>query len=82
MKLSTAVVMGARFPYLSPAGRINNSYYVDGGYFDNSGAGIVNEMLIALNEYIRVSISTRPWLAKLRFYVIHAQNGWPGGETR
>jgi hypothetical protein len=80
MKLSTAVVMGARFPYLSPAGRINNSYYVDGGYFDNSGAGIVNEMLIALNEYIRVSTATRPWLAKLRFYVIHAQNGWPGGE--
>jgi len=80
MKLSTAVVMGARFPYLSPAGRINNSYYVDGGYFDNSGAGIVNEMLIALNEYIRVNAAARPWLAKLRFYVIHAQNGWPGGE--
>ncbi|MBS1511179.1 MAG: patatin-like phospholipase family protein [Bacteroidetes bacterium] len=80
MKLSTAVVMGARFPYLSPAGRIDNSYYVDGGYFDNSGAGIVNEMLMAINDYITGSIATRPWLAHVKFYVIHAQNGWSGGE--
>jgi len=81
MKLSTAVVMGARFPYLSPAGRINNSYYVDGGYFDNSGAGIVNEMLVAINHYITASAATRPWLSKLKFYVIHAQNGWSGGDN-
>jgi len=80
MKLSTAVVMGARFPYLSPAGRIDSSYYVDGGYFDNSGAGIVNEMLLALNEYIRISAITKPWLLKIKFYVIHAQNGWYAGD--
>lgn len=80
MKLSTAVVMGARFPYLSPAGRINNSYYVDGGYFDNSGAGIVNEMLVALNDYRNLSLSLKPWLSKLKFYVIHIQNSWPGPE--
>jgi predicted acylesterase/phospholipase RssA len=79
MKLSTAVVMGARFPYLSPAGRIDSSYYVDGGYFDNSGAGIVSEMIIALREYIRVNAVSKPYLTKLKFYVIHAQNGWSGG---
>src|SRR5690606_139802 len=45
MRLSTAVVLGARFPYVSPAGRIENNYFVDGGYFDNSGAGAVHEML-------------------------------------
>jgi predicted acylesterase/phospholipase RssA len=79
MKLSTAVVMGARFPYLSPAGRIDSSYYVDGGYFDNSGAGIVSEMIIALRQYIRDSASKKPYLTKLKFYVIHAQNSWGGG---
>lgn len=42
---STAVILGARFPYVSPAGRIDNEYYVDGGYFDNTGAGIVHEAL-------------------------------------
>lgn len=79
MKLSTAVVMGARFPYLSPAGRIDSSYYVDGGYFDNSGAGIVNEMIITLKEYIKNKAAAKPFLSKIRFYVIHAQNGWSGG---
>lgn len=79
IKLSTSVVLGARFPYISPAGRIDSSYYVDGGYFDNSGAGIVNEMLIALNEYRNDQLATRPYLKNLRFYVIHAQNGYSGG---
>jgi predicted acylesterase/phospholipase RssA len=79
MKLSTAVVMGARFPYLSPAGRIDSSYYVDGGYFDNSGAGIVNEMIITLKEYIKNKAAAKPFLNKIRLYVIHAQNGWSGG---
>jgi predicted acylesterase/phospholipase RssA len=83
LKLSTSVVMGARFPYLSPAGRIDSSYYVDGGYFDNSGAGIVNEMIIALNDYCRNpdSLKTRPWLKNLKFYIIHAQNGFSGGAV-
>jgi predicted acylesterase/phospholipase RssA len=79
MKLSTAVVMGARFPYLSPAGRIDSSYYVDGGYFDNSGAGIVSEMIIALREYVKTYADAKPYLTKLKFYVIHAQNSWGGG---
>lgn len=79
MKLSTAVVMGARFPYLSPAGRIDSSYYVDGGYFDNSGAGVVNEMIIGLSEYIKSNLASKPFLSKLKFYVIHAENGWSGG---
>jgi predicted acylesterase/phospholipase RssA len=81
MKLSTAVVMGARFPYLSPAGRIDSSYYVDGGYFDNSGAGVINEMVIALSEYIKANIVSKPFLKNLKFYVIHAENGFSGGGS-
>ena len=51
IKLSTAVVLGASFPYISPAGEgsagIKNkaNYFVDGAYFDNSGSGVVNEMV-------------------------------------
>ena len=50
ISISTAAIMGARFPYVSPAGRIDQEfregsakphYFVDGGYFDNSGAGVV-----------------------------------------
>lgn len=80
IKLSTAVVMGARFPYVSPAGRINDSYFVDGGYFDNSGAGFANEALAGLKKYIEANTAAKPYLSKLRFYVIHAQNGYYGAK--
>lgn len=84
LKLSTAVALGARFPYISPAGRINNSYYVDGGYFDNSGSGFVAEMITELrklqsNDFDVMNIS--PGVKKLGFYIIHVQNGEAGDIT-
>jgi predicted acylesterase/phospholipase RssA len=98
MKLSTAVVLGASFPYVSPAGRIDEkrklkngeerirpNYFVDGGYVDNSGAGVVHEMLIKL-DFWRDSILTvgkdsilQNQVRKLSFYVMHISNG-RGGE--
>jgi Patatin-like phospholipase. len=97
MKLSTAVVLGASFPYVSPAGRIDGYkyrngqpkeypfYFVDGGYVDNSGAGVVHEMIIKLNG-LRDSIcaSGNDTLLmnncrKLSFYVMHISNG-PEGD--
>ena len=84
MKLSTAVILGARFPYISPAGRIGKSYYVDGGYFDNSGAGVVQEMIQALQHIIRDSLAkdTNSYLKNLSFYVLHSQNGSPGADLK
>jgi hypothetical protein len=92
IRLSTAIVMGARFPYVSPAGRIDRlgndsiaNYFVDGGYFDNSGAGVVHEMIIGLYELIRrwnVGDSVGKGLVnKLSFYVIHITNS-PSGSPR
>ncbi len=92
LRLSTAVVMGARFPYVSPAGRVDRlssdsaaNYFVDGGYFDNSGAGVVHEMIIGLYEITKrwnVGDSIGKTLAnKLRFYVIHITNS-PSGTPR
>lgn len=39
LRLSTAAIVSARFPYLTPAGSLPGSggAYVDGGYFENSG---------------------------------------------
>ncbi len=75
LRVSTAMVLGARFPYMSPGGRIGNSYYVDGGYFDNSGAGVAHEMLLELN---RMASGPDTLLAKyakrIHFYVIHLTN--------
>ena len=84
IRLSTAVIMGARFPYLSPAGRINHygtdtsiNYFVDGGYFDNSGAGVVHEMIVGIQEIIKELVkkdTAYNYLKKLDFHVIHITN--------
>ena len=103
MHLSTAVIMGARFPYLSPAGRIDQhfqkldtsngetdsikaNYFVDGGYFDNSGAGVVNEMIVEMRRLTDslTSISgntSYAYLKKLNFFIIHATNS-PLGDAK
>jgi hypothetical protein len=84
MNLSTAVIMGARFPYVSPAGRIDYygkdtsfNYFVDGGYFDNSGAGVVHEMIVGIQEIVKEMVkkdSGYDYLKKLDFHVIHITN--------
>jgi hypothetical protein len=74
--LATASVLGARFPYVSPAGGIGDHQFVDGGYFDNSGAGVVHEMLFYL-ESLRLAEkdSTLAHLYRqLRFHVVHITN--------
>jgi len=100
MKLSTAVVLGASFPYISPAGRIDApvlrrdsvanrtdtgteaQYYVDGGYFDNSGAGVVNEMIIAMNNMLNSDSLFARYRGKLRFHVLHISNNEPKSRRR
>jgi predicted acylesterase/phospholipase RssA len=91
MKLSTAVVLGASFPYVCPAGRImkttcdsagqncvdSSYYFVDGGYFDNSGAGVVNEMLIRMNYLLQNDPAFSDYKSKLRFQVLHITNTDP-----
>lgn len=99
IKLSTAVVLGASFPYISPAGRIDNplkvknkkggwndetdsQYFVDGGYFDNSGAGVVNEMIFALNNMLEKDDSLKKYKRRLDFFVLHILNTDPKKENR
>jgi hypothetical protein len=76
ISIATAVVLGARFPYFSPAGRLGNDYFVDGGYFDNSGAGIVHEMILDLQNIINDSIAINPNhpYKKIRFNIVHITN--------
>jgi len=80
LALSTAMVLSSRFPYVSPAGYLllerRKNYFVDGGYFDNSGAGIVQEMLLYLK-----GLATEPgWkerIARVRPVVVHLANTAP-----
>jgi hypothetical protein len=75
IRTSTAMVMGARFPYMSPGGKLGQSYFVDGGYFDNSGAGVVHEMLLELNRIAEDSTDALcKTVKKFQFYVLHLSN--------
>lgn len=70
---STAVVLGARFPYVSPGGGIGNDYYVDGGYFDNTGAGVAHEMMQKIDSMIR-SNPQDTLMGKIRFRLLYISN--------
>lgn len=77
---SSAAVLSARFPYISPAADIKNEYFVDGGYFDNSGAGIVLETISYLNGLMAKDTFYRPIRNKIEFHIIHISNS-EGGVT-
>lgn len=72
--LSTAAVLSARFPYISPAADISHNYFVDGGYFDNSGAGIVMETIAGLKEIFNSPEFDSLPTQKLQFNIIHLSN--------
>ena len=74
IRYSTAVVLGARFPYVSPGGSIGNEFYADGGYFDNTGAGIVHEMMQQIDSLVYPKCDTASMLPKLEFRLIYLSN--------
>jgi len=78
ISITSGAILGARFPYLSPAGRIANSYFVDGGYFDNSGAGVVQETIRGIlnieKEDSLANGTLYPQIKRLRFTILHIVN--------
>ena len=56
IRLSTAALLAARFPFVSPSGRLNckgnSAYVVDGGYFDNTGTSSIVELWQAVQSRV------------------------------
>lgn len=61
VRLSTAIGLSARFPWVTPAGRLNPEFpsnivyggtdnFVDGGYYDNSGADAALDLIERIRE--------------------------------
>ncbi len=49
VRLSTAILNGARFPYISPGGTLpKGGHIVDGGYFDATGVEAVRELALSM----------------------------------
>jgi hypothetical protein len=76
LTLSTAAVLSSRFPYVSPAGKVFDRYYVDGGYFDNSGAGAVLEFIQELNRFMQDTTDTQiaGYRKRFTFHLVHITN--------
>lgn len=83
LPLSTAVLLSARFTYVSPAGLIGTNppdrslrgRIVDGGYFDNSGGTTAQELIDAIRLAHRSSEARQ-----LRIILLHIRNQ-PGGSS-
>ncbi|HOY28826.1 MAG TPA: hypothetical protein PLR96_07615 [Flavobacteriales bacterium] len=87
LSAASSAVLSARFPYVTPGGSVRmlcapdstgvraerSDLFVDGGYFDNSGAGLVLEMLMELE------CNARTWELYRYFepIVLHISNGDP-----
>ncbi len=51
--LSTAMSLNARFPYISPAGRVNKlGQFVDSGYYDNIGGSVSSRVKSRIMAYL------------------------------
>ncbi|MDE1987115.1 MAG: patatin-like phospholipase family protein [Alphaproteobacteria bacterium] len=78
--LSTAAIVSARFPYLTPAGSIGYSggHYVDGGYFENSGTWLLSGLVQNLiGQQLAYPVGQSPQLEAARnavFIVIVIQS--------
>lgn len=59
LKLSTASLLSARFPIVSPSGALTacdgqtHTFLVDGGYVDSSAAGTISDLLPAIVQTVR-----------------------------
>jgi len=75
IRVSTAAMLSARFPYVTPAGRVNdrfgNTYrLVDGGYFENSGSWIITQLWQHLYGQITRPTQASDVVRRARLYVI------------
>lgn len=83
LRTSTAVLLTARFPYITPAGRIPAQgggiwgSVADGGYFENSGAATLYDILRHLDS----GAVPREALSNLEFQVIALTNDTPAADT-
>lgn len=85
--LSTAAGMSARYPYVSPAGRLAASdprcapagagavYVVDGAYLEGSGAGSLLDGWVALSNFVARANASRDDVCVVPF-MVHIDNGY------
>jgi len=81
ISLMTGAFLSARFPFISPSGKMGPGYhFMDGGGKDNSGASTSEDVFLRLNKEIEKEARTNPGsemdslMKKLRFYFVSITN--------
>ena len=75
MRLSTAALMAARFPYFTPGGLVNDTTTVaDGGYYDNSGLTSI--------AHLYAHFKDQPMVKGKRFVILMIRNGRNTAATK
>jgi len=81
ISLITGAFLSARFPYISPSGKMGPAYhFMDGGGKDNSGAGTSAQIFFALSRAMELELSHPTdsvyvsLLKKLKIYFVSISN--------
>ena len=79
ISLITGAFLSARFPYISPSGKMGPGYhFMDGGGKDNSGASTSECIFLALSRWAMKSAQTDPvirrLMSKVHFYFASISN--------
>ena len=79
ISLITGAFLSARFPYISPSGKMGAGYhFMDGGAKDNSGASTSECILLALSRWATKTAQTdtvvRRLMSKVHFYFVSISN--------
>ena len=95
VRLSTAALLSARFPYVTPSGKIgcakpghpDPSYVVDGGYYDNTGASTVTELWTQLEPMVAQQNLAHPNAPCIVPFLVEIDNHYteppaPGNTSR
>ena len=81
ISLITGAFLSARFPYISPSGKMGPGYhFIDGGLKDNSAASTSAGIFFALARYIATTLAAKQdagydsLLGKIRIYFVSISN--------
>src|SRR5579863_2072846 len=82
IKLSTGAFLSARFPFISPTGKLDQTHhFMDGGLKENSGAETAREILSVLfRKYRQLSGKDSTW-GKINIVLISLPNSIAGTDS-
>jgi len=79
MRLSTAAFMSARFPFVSPTGKLSDQHFSDGGNVENSGAETARGVMQVLQRELAGLAQKEPAVYGLvKIVLVSLPNSLPG----